>query len=342
MASNHQPKHPCCCQIIPEVVFKSMEKQGIPINPTEGKLDQAFRMKRTSLMFMARAIMESSGNAEISVYDSQNTGSPRIKLMRKEGESAVADKSVNAAYDNGAIVRKYFKEVLKWHSVDNNGMDMVFNVHFLMRYNNAFWDGEQMSFGDGDGTNFTNFVGALDVIGHELAHGVVQHTANLEYKGQSGALNEHFADVFGSAVKQWHLKQTEKTADWMIGEVCLIGKFKGKAIRSMMSPADEKIVMMAQPDHMSKIYKGTNDNGGVHINSGIPNRAFYLVAMDIGTQNAALLWMETLKTLKPSSKFKNLHTALKKMSSQMVKNKLLPDTTVAAVDKAFKAVGIIK
>lgn len=275
MKSAYQPKHPCCCQIIPDVVFKSMEKEGASFNQSGGNLDASFRIRRTSLMmgFAAREI--GSGKAEISIYDSQNTGSPRVKLMRSEGEAAVADAAVNAAYENGRIVREYFKTVLNWNSIDDGGMDLTFNVHFLIRYNNAFWDGEQMSFGDGDGSNFSGFVNALDVIGHELAHGVVQHTANLEYKGQSGALNEHFADVFGSAVKQWHLKQTEKTADWLMGEVCLIGKFKGKAIRSMKAPADTKAVMMAQPDHISKLYKGTQDNGGVHINSGIPNKAFY-------------------------------------------------------------------
>jgi Zn-dependent metalloprotease len=342
MKSNHQPKHTCCCQIIPDVIFKSMEKQGMPISSSESTLDAAFRMRRTSLMAMPRAIMESSGNAEINVFDSQNTGSPRIKSVRKEGEPAINDPSVNAVYDNGMIVRNYFKEVLKWNSVDNAGLDLVFNVHFLMRYNNAFWDGEQMSFGDGDGTNFTGFVNALDVIGHELAHGVVQYTANLEYKSQSGALNEHFADVFGSAVKQWHLKQTEKTADWLIGEVCLIGRFKGKAIRSMKAPADMAAVMMAQPDHMTKIFTGKADNGGVHINSGIPNKAFYLTAMDIGTQTATLLWFETLQVLKSKAKFKDLYTNLKKTATTMIKAKKLPETALPALDKAFKAVGIIK
>ncbi|NJN35465.1 MAG: M4 family metallopeptidase, partial [Saprospiraceae bacterium] len=181
---------------------------------------------------------------------------------------------VNAAHENAGIIRAYFKNQLGWDSIDGNAMDMLVNVHYLVRYNNAFWDGEEMTFGDGDGVNFSGFARALDVSGHEIAHGVIQFTSGLVYKGQSGALNEHFADVFGVAIQQFHLKQTAKTTNWLVGESVLIGKHKGKAIRSMKTPSDPAVVLMPQPDHMDKIYNGKDDNGGVHINSGIPNKAF--------------------------------------------------------------------
>ena len=102
------------------------------------------------------------------------------------------------------------------------------------------------------------------------------------------------------------------------GEICMMGKFKGKAIRSMKAPSDASAVLSAQPEHMAKIFKGTADNGGVHVNSGIPNKAFYLVSMDIGTQKAAKLWFETLKILKPTSKFADFYKALKKTTKILV------------------------
>lgn len=342
MNSPKIPKYPCRCCIIPEVMVKMMKKEGYDVEMPNVQLDESIRLRRQSMSFLARAMPATAGHADRDVFDSQNTASTRMKLIRTEGNIVSDDADINAVYENGGIVRDYFKTVLDWNSIDNNGLDLVFNVHYLVKYNNAFWDGEQMTFGDGDGTNFKGFVHALDVIAHELTHGVVQYTAALEYKGQSGALNEHYADAFGSAIKQWSLKQTAQTADWLMGEVCLTGQFKGKAIRSMKSPADPAVVIMPQPETMAKIYKGTQDNGGVHINSGILNKAFYLVSMDIGTQKAAVLWFETLKTLKSTSKFTDFYKGLSKVSKTLITAGKIPNTTQKSLDTAFKTVGIIK
>jgi Zn-dependent metalloprotease len=338
------PACPCCCYIIPDIVIKQLKKEGysVPANQSN-KENEAFRLQRATFMTTERGLMATASNSgQRLVYDSQNQAKKKFKLVRKDGDAPLADIDVNAAFDNGSIVKKFFLEELSWDSVDNEALDLIFNVHYLVRYNNAFWDGEQMTFGDGDGINFSGFARSLDVTGHELTHGVVQYTSGLVYKGQSGALNEHFADVFGSAVKQWHLKQDAKTADWLIGDTCMIGSFKGKAIRSMKDPADTKIVMMAQPDTMDKIYKGTSDNGGVHINSGILNKAFYLVSMDIGTIPAAKLWFEALKTLRPTAKFTNFYKALTTMTPKLIADKKIPSTTLASLAKGFKTVGIIK
>lgn len=345
MESTYQPKYPCRCCIIPEIVIEQLKKAGADIELPNKQLDESIRLRRQSMTqgLMARALPAAPGTSSRHIFDSQNTGSTRLKDIREEGSVvASTDADVNAAYENGGLVRDYFKTVLGWNSIDDNGLDLIFNVHYMVKYNNAFWDGEQMTFGDGDGVNFQKFVQALDVTGHELTHGVVQYTANLEYKGQSGALNEHFADVFGTAIKQWAAKETEKTANWLMGEICMMGKFQGKAIRSMKAPADAAVVLSAQPDHMSKLFKGIADNGGVHMNSGIPNRAFYLVSMDITTGKAAKLWFEALKTLKPTSKFTDLYKALTKVAKTLVADKTLSATTQASIDKAFKTVGIIK
>ena len=335
-------KYPCLCHFIPDVVFEELEKEGYDVEkPVQNVVDKSLRTRRMGLMTMARALPQ-IGNNEQYVYDSKNSRNTQFNLVRKDGDAPVLDDDVNAVFDNGNIVKEYFLKILGWHSIDDNALDLVSNVHYMVKYNNAFWDGEQMIFGDGDSTNFKNFARALDVTAHELTHGVVQYTANLEYRGQSGALNEHFADVFGSAIKQYYMKQNEKTANWLIGELCLSGRFQGKAIRSMKAPNDANVVMMPQPDSMATIFKGASDNYGVHINSGIPNHAFYLTAMGIGTQNASVLWFEALKILKPTSKFKDLHKALTKAAKPLMVVGKVPPSTQVNLDAAFKKVGIIK
>ncbi len=125
---------------------------------------------------------------------------------------------MNNAYDFMGDFRDYIKNKFNRNSIDNNGMDLIGTVHYGGKYNGAFWDGTQMVFGDGDGKIFTSFAKSLDVVAHELGHGVVQWTANFDYHDQPGALYEHYADVFGSVVTQYVENQTAETADWLIGD----------------------------------------------------------------------------------------------------------------------------
>jgi Zn-dependent metalloprotease len=163
-------------------------------------------------------------------------------------------------------------------------------VHRGVRFNNAFWDGQEMVFGDGDGVIFTDFTKSLDVIAHELTHGVTEFTANLDYHNQPGALNESMSDVFGSLVKQWSLDQTADVADWLIGAEVFTPGIEADALRSMKAPGtaydNEQFGKDPQPDHMDRFVvlpdTDEGDNGGVHINSGIPNKAFQLTAVGIG------------------------------------------------------------
>src|SRR5262249_58048502 len=137
-------------------------------------------------------------------------------------------------------------------------------VHYGRRYDNAFWDGAgHMFFGDGDGRILTQTTAGIDVVGHELTHGVTQHEANLAYTGQSGALNESISDVFGIQVKQMALDQTVETSDWLIG-ADVVGPLLQPALRSMKSPGT------ANPhDDQPADMDGYVDGGDVHINSGI-------------------------------------------------------------------------
>jgi Zn-dependent metalloprotease len=181
-------------------------------------------------------------------------------------------------------------------------------VHYKKGYDNAFWNGEQMVYGDGDedlppeDRLFNRFTIAIDVIGHELTHGVTQFEAKLVYSYQSGALNESMSDVFGSLVKQRQLNHTTSQADWIIGEGLFTSNVNGVGIRSMKAPGtaynDPVLGKDPQPDHMSKYVSTTGDNGGVHINSGIPNHAFYVTAMELGGfawEKAGQIWYVTLR-----------------------------------------------
>jgi Zn-dependent metalloprotease len=279
------------------------------------------------------------------VYDSQHTTRQRLLLRRSEDNKPVKDDAdINTAYDYAGIVRDYFQQTFSYNSWDNQGSDLVLNIHYSEKYNNAFWDGDEMTFGDGDGKIFTSFVNAIDVTAHELAHGVVQTTAGLIYQGQPGALNEHFADVFGSMIKQSFKKQTAATADWLIGDTIMAPALKGQAIRSMKAPGtaydNAPMGKDPQPAHMDHYYKGSGDNYGVHINSGIPNKVFYIVSNSISTGKAGLLWFETLKTLDSKATFRQFKTAIFKTAQTLIRNRQLPSATGDIVASAFLDVGL--
>jgi Zn-dependent metalloprotease len=248
-----------------------------------------------------------AGEKRRTIYDC--AGSVNLQAARiVQGEDAAAstDASVTAAFDGLGKTFDFFETVFNRLSIDNHGMRLDGYVHYSTQYNNAFWNGRQMVFGDGDGVIFSDFTRSLDVIAHELGHGVTEHMAGLEYHNQPGALNESMSDVFGSMVKQWALKQDAASADWLIGADIFTPEYPGDALRSMKDPgqAYDNAAMGRdpQPGHM-KDYRELPDNedgdwGGVHINSGIPNRAFYLAAIALGGNSwdaAGRIWYEALR-----------------------------------------------
>lgn len=236
------------------------------------------------------------------VYTASNGTSLPGTLKRSEGQAATGDTSVDQCYDGLGGTFDLFWEVFSRDSIDGNGMDLIGTVHYGSKYNNAFWNGAQMVFGDGDGVIFNSFTADSDIMGHEMAHGVTGATAGLEYHDQPGALNESVSDCFGSMVKQRMLGQTSAQADWLIGAKLLASGINGVALRSMKAPGtaynDAKLGGKdPQPDHMSKYVNTSSDNGGVHINSGIPNKAFYLAATRLGGNawdRAGPIWYKTL------------------------------------------------
>jgi len=236
-----------------------------------------------------------------TIYDAEHREDLPGRKVLTEGGPQPKDASVVRAYAGlGATFETYLKAYGR-HSVDGRGLPLNASVHYLSGYNNAFWDGHQMVFGDGDGKIFLDFTLPVDVIGHELTHGVTQYTANLDYHGQSGALNESVSDVFGSLIKQYSLGQTADQADWLIGAGLLAPGVHGQALRSMKAPGtaydDPRLGKDPQPATMAGYYTGSQDEGGVHINSGIPNHAFYLVAAALGGhawESAGQIWYDTL------------------------------------------------
>jgi Zn-dependent metalloprotease len=241
-----------------------------------------------------------------SIFHSGNMETTMGRLVRAEGQPEADDVAVNEAYDGLGKTFEFYLEVYQRNSIDDHGLPLNAYVHYGDGYDNAFWDGQQMIFGDGDNTAFNRFTVALDVIGHELTHGVTGSEVNLQYLNQSGALNESVSDVFGSLIKQYALKQTAAEADWLIGAGLLT--FPNQALRSMKEPGtayDNNVLGKdPQPADMQNFIQTSEDNGGVHLNSGIPNRAFFLAATAIGGNawdKAGLIWYDTIRDTSLSS-----------------------------------------
>jgi len=313
-----------------------------PYLSDEKAKDNAFRTRRivkSDLEARPSAAYIGTGEAKRFVYDSNHTTFQQLKLARKEGGTRVDDETVNTAYEYAGVIRAFFKRQLSYDSYDNKGSDLIFNVHYGQDYNNAFWDGDEMTFGDGDGKMFTSFVNSLDVTGHELGHGVVQFTANLDYEKEAGALNEHYADVFGSAIKQNALKQSAKDANWLIGDTIVGPSFPGKAIRSMIAPGSA-YKGDPQPAHMDQFYKGSDDYYGVHINSGIPNKIFATVSLAVTTPKALAVWFAALKQLKFDASFAAFKTAINAAAKASERSGDLPKGSLQHFTDAFASVGL--
>jgi Zn-dependent metalloprotease len=281
-----------------------------------------------------------------TVHDARGKERLPGKTVRAEGAAATGDKSADQAYDWLGTTFDFFEAAYRRNSIDGAGLPMVSTVHYGHDYDNAFWNGEQMVYGDGDGEVFTAFTGPLDVTGHELTHGITQYTADLAYQGQSGALNESISDVFGSLIKQWHLKQTADKADWLIGQGLFAKGVHGVALRSLKEPGsaydDPRLGKDPQPGHMDQYVQTHGDNGGVHVNSGIPNHAFYLAATAIGGnawEKAGRIWYETLNggSIHADTEFTAFATATIATATRAFGAK---GTETGAVREAWKRVGV--
>jgi Zn-dependent metalloprotease len=310
------------CSILPPELLRRIAQRGSS-HQREAALetlavDQTIRLGRATWQLLEpgtrRGLFGIAGAAkQRSVYNAHGSEALPGTIVRAEGAAAVADVDVNEAYDGLGATFDFFAEVYDRNSIDDEGLHLDATVHYGRRYDNAFWNGVQMVFGDGDADLFNRFTIALDVIAHELTHGVTGDEAHLVYLGQAGALNESISDVFGSLVKQYARRQTVAEADWLIGAGLFTANVHGVALRSMKAPGtafdDPVLGRDPQPATMAGFVHTAADSGGVHTNSGIPNHAFYLAAMALGGhawEKAGRIWYETLrdKRLKPTATFR--------------------------------------
>ncbi|HKJ43203.1 MAG TPA: M4 family metallopeptidase [Sunxiuqinia sp.] len=309
MAEYHY--HPIQCIVPPHMVeriLKNGSSKQIEWATDNLNVSGQLRGQRQSLAEVSAKPKAAIGNKMRNIYDAKFGSTLPGKLVRGEGDAPTNDKAANEAYDGAGATYDLYDQVFGRNSIDDNGLPLISSVHYLKGYDNAFWNGSQMVYGDGDEDLpnnerlFNRFTIAVDIIGHELTHGVTQYEANLVYRNQSGALNESFSDVFGSLVKQKLNNQEVSQADWIIGEGLFTSNVNGRGIRDMKNPGtaydDTVLGKDPQPGHMNDYVNMTSDNGGVHINSGIPNRAFYEVARLIGGyawEKTGKIWYVTLR-----------------------------------------------
>ncbi|MCU1348235.1 MAG: Peptidase [Acidobacteria bacterium] len=280
-----------------------------------------------------------------SIYDARHGLVLPGKLVLNEKKKRAGDDETLEAWDGCGLTYDFFAEVFARNSIDGRGLRMQSTVHYGKRFDNAFWNGRQMIYGDGDGKLFRRFTGALDVIGHELTHGVTQYAAALGYRGQNGALNEHLSDTFGMMLKQWSQHLSPRQSNWIIGEGLFTKSVNGKGIRSMAAPGtayDDPILGKdPQPSHMSGYVETAEDNGGIHINSGIPNHAFYLAAMAIGDDAWTTLgkvWYLTMSTrLHADAQFDDFAAATVDVAGELYG---IFGTEQRAIADAWEAVGL--
>jgi len=230
-------------------------------------------------------------------------------LVRTEDEAS-DDDDAERAFAAAGTTHAFFKQLFRRNSLDGRGMHLIGTVHYGTHYDNAFWNGRQMVYGDGDGEVFTLFTTCIDVIAHELSHGMVASEVDLVAEGESGALSESLADVFGSLVKQWSRNETVEEADWLIGCGQFTAKVRGAALRSLAKPGtaydDPVLGRDPQVAHVWHYVDASDPAVAAHINSGIPNHAFYLFARAIGGrawETAAHVWYAALRSGLPP----NLH-----------------------------------
>ena len=295
------------------------------------------------------------------LYDSHQS-SEAAQLLFIEGhvpQHPPDDQSASNVYAQFKQIYDFYYDVFGRDSIDNRGLKLVGKVHFdddngrTPGYDNAFWapTRTEMAFGDGDNKMFGSFANNLGITSHELTHGVIQYTAGLPYAYQAGALNESIADVFGSMVKQYYARQEASDADWLIGEGLLLVE-GARALRDLASPGtaydNPKIGKDPQVATMDDFKITTNDLygdfGGVHINSGIPNRAFYLAATLIGGFSwdvAGKVWYDSL--MDPGLQNIDPRTAFKTFADLTCKHaEARGPKVLAAVKKAWINVKVFK
>ena len=343
----------CHCFIIPPKVLarfardKKLSAKARKVFADAAKFEKEWRKVRLAKadLYLAAKTMLPSGliasvasAPAITVFDCKNGTTLPGAPVANPGSSA--DATAKQAFHEASAVADFYKKIFGRNSVDNAGMTLASSVHYSVKYNNAFWNGSQMTYGDGDGNIFVDFTRSSDVIGHELTHGVTQFTAGLAYANQPGGLNESISDVFGSMFRQWKAGQDVTAADWLIGKEIMGPGALARGftcLRDMSNPAAAHC-LSKQPTHFSQYHDGLDP----HDSSGIPNFAFYKAAVAIGGKSwdkTGKIWYQALTGFPPSP---NLKMSAFAKRTRTLAGSLFPTQPAvkSAVDNAWKAVGL--
>jgi Zn-dependent metalloprotease len=342
----------CTCHIVPDHVLKRLsqdktlpEEQRKKFADTM-KIDAELRKLRTQASKLTRIAMSLAPAATtalapapaITVFNCNH--SQTLPGAQIANAATGSDATAKHVFAETTSVAAFYSQVFGRNSVDGAGMTLMSSIHYGAGYNNAFWNGMQMTYGDGDGSIFIDFSKGNDVIGHELTHGVTQHSLQLNYANEAGGLNESLSDCFGSMFRQWEAKQTVDQADWLIGKDIMgpAALQKGyTCLRDMSNPA-AKHCLSPQPTKFSQ-YKAGMDP---HVSSGIPNLAFCLVAKAVGGQSwekVGQIWYKAQTGFGPSPNMKMKAFANR---TRAVAAQLYPGNTAVAgaVDAGWKKVGL--
>jgi Zn-dependent metalloprotease len=298
--------------------------------------DQAVSL--TSVTSLTAAVAPIAAAPAVTVYDCKHSQTLPGVPVPNPGSSA--DKTAGRTFKETTAVADFYKKVFNRNSIDNAGMTMMSSIHFGVNFNNAMWNGSQMLYGDGDNQIFIDFTNGNDVIGHELTHGVTQHTLQLVYSGDAGGLNESLSDCFGSMFRQWEANQDVTTADWLIGRDIMGPVSKGKGftcLRDMANPAAAHC-LAPQPTKYSQLTPGMDP----HYTSGPPNLAFHLASKKVGGhswEKVGQIWYRAMTAFGPSPnlKMKPFADHTRQLATQMFP---AAPTVAAAIDQAWKQVGL--
>ena len=298
---------------------------------------QAGKLTNVS-MAHAGALPELAASPLVTVYNCNHTQTLPGTPVPNPGSSA--DATAKRTFKETTDVAKFYKDVFNRNSIDDHGMTMMSSIHFGSNYNNAMWNGSQMLYGDGDGHIFIDFTNGNDVIGHELTHGVTQHSLQLNYSGDAGGLNESISDCFGSMFRQWEKKQDVKAADWLIGHDIMGPTAKAKGftcLRDMANPAATHC-LAPQPTQYSQITPGMDP----HYSSGPPNLAFCTTCKTLGGKSwekIGQVWYHSLTAFgpTPNMKMKPFADRTRQVAHSMYSG---TPAVAAAVDHGWKQVGL--
>jgi Zn-dependent metalloprotease len=293
----------------------------------------------------ARLEKSTAGAGSIEIYDAGGqelkTGDHGTKA-RFEGEKPTGNLDVDNAYDYASKVRDFYREVFGRNSIDGRGMKIISRVNYGKNTQDAYWDGEELTFGKPDSSSpYKTFV-LEDIIGHEITHAVSEYESHPCRYGQSGALNESISDVFGELAQQWSHHEKARDSNWILGEGAWKPDVNGRGVRDMLHPGtafnNPEAGKDTQPDHMDRYVRTTNDNGGCHVNSGIPNKVFadFAVALDgYAWEEAGHIWYEARKLAGRNPSFAQFAQATLDAA-----RKLNYERDVPKLEESWKKVGV--